>query len=267
MDRGIRARCSYCHSPGHIKTNKEMCWKSRVLKPEDGYAHVYVSLLETMRSKLFDTPEEVRTAMRLVRESRTPQAVDCVDVVLYHQMKANEHMKATAALIGAIGERMMSLHKDYEHPPDELPRGPRCRKWEDAITERGDRVADMKRACLELEVHLDVVGSALQRGFAGEVGAFECLGRRASSGPYGLRKDGDRTRAPAQPVSTSLQYEDVSQDSRQAAGPSGRGLARAVENDARESDPPFLLRADPWNAQRRRHDGRSKSPTGSGSDR
>ena len=69
---------------------RKVCWKSGTLVKEDGQAYVHGNLLEAMRSHLFSTPDEVREIIRMMRNGDRPQAAECIDLVLYHQIKAND---------------------------------------------------------------------------------------------------------------------------------------------------------------------------------
>ena len=103
-----------------IQTNKTVCWKNRKLEEKDGEAYVQEDLLEAMKSHLFNIPVEVQEAKRMLRNGDRPKTAECIDFILYHQIKANDQMKATMQLVGRIAERMKELDHKFAIPPDDL---------------------------------------------------------------------------------------------------------------------------------------------------
>ena len=109
QDRARRKpRCGYCNVLGHIQTNQKACWQNRKLVENDGEAYVHEDLLRTMRGLLLGVPHEVQEVKRMLSNGVRPKTAECIDFILYHQIKANDQMKATLQLVGRVTERMSS---------------------------------------------------------------------------------------------------------------------------------------------------------------
>ena len=201
LDRTSRIkRCGYCNDPGHIHNNK-VCWRNRKLEEKDGEVHAQEDILGAMKSHLFNIPIEVQEAKRMLHNGDQPKTAECIDYILYHQIKANDQMKATMQLVGRIVGRMKDLDHKFAVPPDAIRAVLDRENWDRAITERGNEIGEVRRMTRDLEVYLDVVGDALDRGFTGDSEVFAAIERHKVASATGTAKDGF---VPWIPVSPSL---------------------------------------------------------------
>ena len=113
--------------------------------------------MRTMRGLLLGVPREVQEVKRMLSNGVRPKTVECIDFILYHQIKANDQMKATLQLVSRLTERMRVLEHKFAVPPGQLETAEDRLTWETAVTERGNQIGELKRMTRNVTDYLDVV--------------------------------------------------------------------------------------------------------------
>jgi len=139
-----------------------------------------------MRGLLFGVPREVKEVKRMLDNGTRPKTGECIDFILYHQIKANDQMKATLRLVCRLAEQLRHLDHKFAFPPIELETD-KCRlAWEAAFTERGNQIGELKRMTRDVTDYLDVVGDALYQGFEADPDVFESIEKHKNATASGV---------------------------------------------------------------------------------
>ena len=183
--------------PGHIQTNRKTCWQHRTLVEADGEAYEQEDLLGTMRGLLLGVPREVQEVKRMLNSGTQPKPGECFDFILYHQLRANDQMKATLRLVCRLADQLKHLDHKFAVPPGHLETDGDREAWESAVTERGNRIGELKRMTRDVTDYLDVVGDTLCQGFDVDSEVFESIEKHKAASASGVFE-------PWLPVSPSL---------------------------------------------------------------